>query len=454
MIEKKFIEKVDVLGKYINLLDKTETLRKSGVVVRVIGNTIYTQGPPDSKVGEVLEIERGDKKSYLQCILVGFDGKLNTLVPLGDVEGIQPKAGVFSSGRSISVMCGPELLGRILNGNGKPIDGKPIILTKEERTATQNPPNPLSRPPIVDVLTTGVRAIDGLLTVGRGQRVGIFSGSGVGKSSLLGMIARYTNADVNVISLVGERGREVNEFLDLDLGKEALGRTVVFVATSDAPRMEQVNCALLATTVAEYFREQGLQVNLLLDSLTRYAQGLRETSVGEPPITKGYGPSVFTKLAKLVERAGTHSSGGSITGFYTVLTEADEEMDDPIADAVRGFIDGHIILSRKLANQSHYPAIDIPASLSRLMIKITDDDHFTSSSMIKELISAYKTNEDLILLGAYVRGADRLIDMAIQKKPQIDEFLRQRIEEPATFEQAKKGIKSITISGVTEEDEF
>lgn len=453
MIEKKFTEKVDVMSKYLSVLDKAEPIRKSGFVIQVVGNVIYSNGPPDSRIGEIMEVEKGDRRGFLSCVLVGFKDHNYTLMPLGDIDGIFPNAFVFSSRKRISIPVSEKILGRIFNGIGKPIDNKKIIDAKEERFLDSPTPNPLDRPPINEILPTGVRAIDGLLTVGKGQRVGIFSGSGVGKSSLMGMIARYTTADVNVIALIGERGREVNEFLEHDLGKEAMAKTIVLVATSDSPKMEQVTCAQLASSVAEYFRDQGKDVLLLMDSLTRYAHALRETSVGEVPITKGFGASVFTKLSKLVERAGRSKSGGSITGFYTVLTDADEDMDDPVADAVRGYIDGHIVLSRKLAEQFHYPAIDIPSSLSRLMIKISDEDHYMHASLIRELISKYKNTEDLILLGAYSRGTDPKVDMAIQKKEQMDLFLRQRIEEKSTLKEAIQGLRDILVSS-SAEDEF
>ena len=306
MIEKKFTEHIDAISKYLNVVEKIEPIRKSGVVVSVVGNVIYSQGPPDSKVGEILEIERGSDKGYLACVLVGFKDQLYTLMPLGDTQEIFPKAFVFSSGRKIMLNAGNELLGRVLNGLGKPIDSKGLLITKEERGSEPKSLNPLDRPPITEILETGVRAIDGMLTVGRGQRVGIFSGSGVGKSSLLGMIARYTNADVNVVALIGERGREVNEFLNIELGKEALMKSVDFVSTSDSSKMEQVSCAHLACSAAEYFRDKGKTVNLYMDSLTRYAEALRELSIGEPVVTKGYASSVFTKMAKLVERLAHH----------------------------------------------------------------------------------------------------------------------------------------------------
>ncbi|EOQ87828.1 ATPase, FliI/YscN family [Leptospira yanagawae serovar Saopaulo str. Sao Paulo = ATCC 700523] len=454
MIEKKFTEQIDAISKYLNVVEKIEPIRKSGVVVSVVGNVIYSQGPPDSKVGEILEVERGSDKGYLPCVLVGFKDHLYTLMPLGDTQEIFPHAFVFSSGRQITLNVGPELLGRVLNGLGKPIDSKGILITKEERASEPRFLNPLDRPPITEILETGVRAIDGMLTVGRGQRIGIFSGSGVGKSSLLGMIARYTNADVNVVALIGERGREVNEFLHVELGKEALTKSVVFVATSDSSKMEQVSCANLACSAAEYFREKGMSVNLYMDSLTRYAEALRELSIGEPVVTKGYASSVFTKMAKLVERAGTSHNGGSITGFYTVLTDAEDDMDDIVADKVRGFIDGHIVLTRKLAEQSHYPAIDVPSSLSRLMQKIVNEDHYMRASIVRELISKYKNSEDIILLNAYVRGADEKIDMAIDKKSQIDDYLRQRIEEKSSYNEAIKRLEQILQSSSRNEDEF
>ncbi|MGJ4746578.1 FliI/YscN family ATPase [Leptospira sp. SA-E8] len=454
MIEKKFHEKVDVISKYFLILDRTETIRKSGRVVRVSGNVIYSEGPPDSKIGEIMEVQKAGTEGYLQCEIVGFENHVYTLMPLGPVEGVYPDAFVFSSGRSLNVPVGRELLGRVLNGVGRPIDKKGLIITSEEKSPEGESINPLDRPVIRDILLTGVRAIDGILTVGRGQRLGIFSGSGVGKSSLLGMIARFTNADVNVIALVGERGREVNEFLERDLGKEGLSKSVVFAATSDAPKMEQVNCALLATSVAEYFREQGLHVNLMMDSLTRFAHANREISVSnhEPPITRGFSSSVFTKLAKLVERSGTSKSGGSITGFYTILTDTDE-MEDPIADAVRGYIDGHIILSRKLAERNHYPAIDIPASLSRVMQSIVEEDQFMRAGMIRELISTYNSVEELILLNAYVRGSDPKVDLAIRKKDKIDTYLKQRLMERSLFPQTVSGLRDI-LKEEREEEEF
>jgi flagellum-specific ATP synthase len=447
MIEKKFSEKIDVLSKYLSILHKTEPIRKSGKVIRVSGNVIYSQGPPDSKVGEIMDVERMDKKGYLQCEIIGFDGHKYALMPLGETEGIYPKASVFSSGKKLTLPVGHELLGRVINGAAKPIDGKGILVCSDERYPENDPINPLERPLITKVLTTGVRAIDGLLTVGRGQRIGIFSGSGVGKSSLLGMISRYTNADINIVALVGERGREVNEFLELELGIEALQKTIVFVATSDAPKMQQLNCALLATSAAEYFRDKGYHVNLMMDSLTRFAHAAREISIsyGEPSITRGFSASVFARLAKLVERSGTSPTGGTITGFYTILTEPDD-MNDPIADAVRGYLDGHIVLNRKLAEMNHYPAIDIPASLSRVMQKVVKEDHYMYAGFIRELINAYNLSEETIKLAAYVKGSDPRTDLAISNKEAIDNYLKQRIEVKSTFQEAVSKLREITMN--------
>lgn len=445
MIEKKFTERIDVLSKYQLILSKTEPIRKSGKVIKVVGNVIYSEGPPDSRIGEIMEIEKIDKKGYLQCEVIGFDGGKYILMPLGQVDGIFPKAFVFSSGTKLTLPVSDDLLGRVINGNCKPIDGKGQLFSREERFPDQDPINPLDRPLIKEVLSTGVRAIDGVLTIGRGQRIGIFSGSGVGKSSLLGMIARYTDADINVIALIGERGREVNEFLENELGTESLQRSVVFVSTSDSPKMQQINCALLATTTAEYFRDKGLHVNLMMDSMTRFAQASREISVsfGEPTITRGYSASVFTKLSRLIERAGTNKNHhGSITGFYTILTEPDE-MNDPIADAVRGYLDGHIVLSRELAERNHYPAIDIPASISRVMPKIVSEEHLMYAGFLRELISTYRSSEELIRLNAYIKGSDSKIDLSIEKKELIDHFLKQKIENKSSFHRAVKRIKDI-----------
>ncbi len=451
MIEKKFTEKIDILSKYLLILGKTEPIRKSGKVVKIVGNIIYSEGPPDSKVGEIMDVERQDRKGYLQCEIVGFDGHKYALMPLGEIDGIFPKAAVYSSGKKLTLPVGDMLLGRIINGAAKSIDGKGILISKEERNPDADPITPLEKPLITEILSTGVRAIDGLMTVGRGQRVGIFSGTGVGKSSLLGMIARYTNADVNVFALIGERGRELNEFLENELGEEALAKTVVFTATSDAPKQQQVNAALLATTAAEYFRDKGLHVNLMMDSLTRFAHALREIAIsqGEPAITRGFSASVFSKMARLVERSGTSSKGGSITGFYSILTEPDE-MNDPIADAIRGYLDGHIVLNRNLAEKNHYPAIDVPASLSRVMQRIVTDKHYMYAGFVRELISAYNSVEELIRLGAYVKGSDPKVDLAIAKKEEIDNYLKQKIETRATFQESLNKLRDIFLSSQEE----
>jgi flagellum-specific ATP synthase len=452
MIEKKFTEKVDVLAKYLMILNKTEPIRKSGKVIKIVGNVIFSEGPPDSKVGEIMDVERQDRSGYLQCEIVGFDGHKYALMPLGETEGIFPKASVYSSGKKLMLPVGDFLKGRVLNGAGKPIDGKGIIVSSEEKDPDSDPINPLDRPIIKNVLETGVRAIDGLLTVGRGQRIGIFSGSGVGKSSLIGMISRYTNADLNVIALVGERGREVNEFLMNELGEEAMEKTIVFVATSDSPKQQQLNCALLATAAAEYFRDRGKHVNLLMDSLTRFAHAAREIAIsqGEPTITRGFSASVFARMARLVERSGTAPSGGTITGFYSILTEPDD-MNDPIADAVRGYLDGHIVLSRVLAEKNHYPAIDIPASLSRVMPRIVPENHMMYAGFVRELISAYNASEELIKLNAYVKGSDPKTDLAIDRKAAIDLFLKQKIETKAVYTDTINRLKDLFTSSAEEE---
>ncbi|MCB1192359.1 MAG: FliI/YscN family ATPase [Leptospiraceae bacterium] len=453
MIEKRIAEKVDFLNKYLMILDNTEPIRKSGKVEKVVGNVIYSMGPPDTRIGELMDIEKNDGKGYLQCEVVGFDGHQYILMPLGKLEGIFPKAFIFSSGKKLTLPVGDILLGRVLNGAGKPIDGKGLIFSEEERELEAESINPLDRPIIKDMLVTGVRAIDGVLSIGCGQRVGIFSGSGVGKSSLLGMIARYASSDVNVIALVGERGREVNEFLERDIGPEALLKSVIFVATSDSPKMQQINCALLATTTAEYFRDKGLKVNLLVDSLTRFAQANRELSVsfGEPSITRGFSPTVFTRLSRLVERTGTDKNGGSITGIYTILTEPDE-MNDPIADAVRGYLDGHIVLSRELAERNHYPAIDIPSSISRLTPQIVTEAHLMYANFVRELIATYRKSEDLIKLNAYVHGSDAKTDLAIEKKEVIDEYLQQKIERKSSFHNTFIRLKEIFKQDQEEEE--
>ena len=411
-----------------------------GTVKQVIGLTIEVQGVK-AFVGELCTIYNLDNNP-IKCEVVGFRKDAVLLMPLGELIGISPGCRVVPERRPLEVRCSEDLLGKVLDGLGKP-------LTEEELSygvgypLENEPPDPLKRKRIMDILPTGVRAIDGFLTVGEGQRIGIFAGSGVGKSTTLGMIAREAKADVNVISLVGERGREVLEFIEKDLGPEGMKKSVVVCATSDKPALVRIKGALTATAIAEYYRDQGKKVILMMDSVTRFAMAQREIglAIGEPPAQKGYTPSVFAKLPKLMERPGT-SDKGSITAFYTVLVDGDD-FNEPIADAVRGILDGHIVLSRTLAQKNHYPAIDVLNSISRLMDNISEDDHKQSASHARDLLATYKDAEDLINLGAYVKGSNKKIDLAIKYNENINRYLKQKVEEKTTFDQAVNNLISI-----------
>jgi len=364
------------------------------------------------------------------------------LMPLGDLQSIGPGCDVVGTGKPLSVQVGSELLGKVLDGLGQPLDGS-LIPTRMAYSSTFRPPaNPLNRPRVLEPISIGVRAIDGLLSIGKGQRVGIFAGSGVGKSTLMGMIARNTSADVNVIALIGERGREVLDFIERDLGPEGLKRSVVIVATSDQPALIRIKGALIATTIAEYFRDRGMNVMLMMDSVTRYAMAQREVglAIGEPPAMRGYTPSVFANLPKLLERAGTGPTG-SITAFYTVLVDGDD-MNEPIADAVRGILDGHIVLNRNIANKGHFPAIDILASISRVMKDISTDEHTGAAENLKRLLAVYTDSEDLINIGAYQRGSNDSIDESIDFIQQIWDFSRQKVNEKVTLEEVKERLIS------------
>jgi len=365
------------------------------------------------------------------------------LMPLGDMEGIGPGSGVIATGGVLKVPVGEGLLGRVLDGLGSPIDGLGPLKFSTMFPVTNPPPNPLSRKKISEVLELGIKSIDGILTCGKGQRVGIFSGSGIGKSTLLGMIARNTSADINIIGLIGERGREVREFLENDLGKDGLKRSVVVVATSDQPALVRLKSAQLVTAIAEYFRSLGKDVVLMMDSLTRFALAQREVglAIGEPPVTRGYTPSVFAVLPKLLERTGT-SDTGSITGMYAVLVDRDD-LNEPITDAVRGILDGHIVLSRSLANKNHYPAVDVLESISRLMPNIVKPEQLEAAQKIKDIMAVYKDAEDLISIGAYNRGSDPKIDYAIEKIEVINKFLKQGINEKVSFESTVEELTSL-----------
>ncbi len=374
---------------------------------------------------------------------MGFREGLVLLMPIGEMHGIGPGCEVVAAQKTLQVKVGMELLGRVLDGLGNPMDGKGPILSKIEYPLHAEPPDPLQRPRIKDSLYVGVRAIDGLITLGSGQRIGIMAGSGVGKSTLLSMIARNTEADISVISLVGERGREVRDFIERDLGEEGLKRSVVVVATSDKPALVRIKGAMTATAIAEYFRDQGRRVVLMMDSVTRFAMAQREVglTIGEPPATRGYTPSVFALLPRLLERAGT-SARGSITGIYTVLVDGDD-MNEPIADAVRSILDGHIVLSRAIAAQNHFPAIDILASVSRVMTDVVTKEHREAAQHMRALMAVYKEAEDLIHIGAYVKGSSKKIDEAIEKIDAINDFLCQGVFDVTSFEDMKKTLESI-----------
>ena len=407
-----------------------------GRVVRIAGLVIEAVGL-DVGMGALCRVQAlGDSRAVLAEVCGFQDGGV-LLMSLGDLEGIHAGAMVQPLGRSFGVQVGPGLLGRVLDGIGNPIDGGPRIDVAERMPLVAEPPNPLHRQPITEPLFTGVRAIDGLLTLGRGQRVGIFAGSGVGKSTLLGMIARRSTADVNVIALLGERGREVRDFLDNALGPEALARSVVIVATGDQAALVRARGALVATAIAEYFRDEGKNVLLMVDSITRVAMAWREIglAVGEPPTTKGYPPSVFAHLPRLLERAGNAAHGG-ITGLYTVLVDGDD-FNEPVADAARSILDGHIVLTRRLAGGGHFPAIDILQSNSRLRDNVTPREQQLAAQTLMRAEASYREKEDLVLVGAYQKGSDPLVDAAIQYRDPILGFLRQPADEATPYAETR-----------------
>jgi len=406
--------------------------RMNGRVAELIGLVVESRGP-SARVGERCEIQlQGHRVGTppLDAEVVGFRHGRTLLMPLGEASGIGPGQTVVASGSTLRVGVGPDLLGRVLDGLGRPLDDGPPISAVKRMSVDARPPSPLGRPPIDTPIALGVRSLDGLNPCGLGQRLGIFAGSGVGKSTILGMMARSTSADVNVIGLIGERGREVREFLEKDLGPEGLARSVVVVATSDQPALVRIKAAFVATTIAEYFRDQGNDVLLMMDSVTRLAMAQREVglAIGEPPATRGYTPSVFAMLPRLLERAGT-SPRGTITGLYTVLVEGDD-MNEPVADAVRGILDGHIVLSRDLAHRGHYPAVDILQSVSRLTGQLLTGAEKAAAYRMRELLAAYHRAEDLIAIGAYVPGSDARVDEARAKMDRIEAFLRQTVDEP------------------------
>lgn len=430
------------LKKYNEKLSDTSFIEYKGKVSKVVGLTIESKGP-QVRIGELCNIYpvKSDKPVFSE--VVGFNEESVLLMPFGDMQGVGPGSTVIATGKELEVEVGDQLLGRVLDGLGRPMDGKEELNLNLSYPVSNKPPNPLSRTRITKPLPLGVKALDGMLTCGSGQRLGIFAGSGVGKSTLLGMIARNTNADINVIGLIGERGREVKEFIENDLQAEGLARSIVVVATSDQPALIRKKGAFLATSIAEYFRDKGKNVILMMDSITRFSMAQREIglAIGEPPVTKGYPPSVFAELPKLLERSGT-SDKGSITGLYTVLVDGDD-MNEPIADAVRGILDGHIVLSRALANKNHYPAIDVLASVSRVMPAVMSKEHMNIVGTIRDLLATYKDSEDLISIGAYVKGTNKKVDEAIDKYDMINNFLKQDVHEKITFDETQKRVKAL-----------
>lgn len=419
------------LQRFVDAIQTEPQPELSGRLTRMVGLTLESVGCP-MVVGDRCMIH-SPGMAPVEAEVVGFSDDRVYLMPLAAIEGLRPGARVVPIAAASRVPVGWQLLGRVLNGAGEPLDNRGPLVVEGHVPMLGQIINPLDRAPVREPLDVGIRAINGLLTVGKGQRLGLFAGSGVGKSVLMGMMTRFTEADITIVGLIGERGREVKEFIEDILGDSGLARSVVVASPADDSPLMRLRAAMLTTRIAEYFRDQGKRVLLLMDSLTRYAQAQREIAlaVGEPPATKGYPPSVFAKLPQLVERAGNgRTGGGSITAFYTVLTEGDDQQD-PIADAARAILDGHIVLSRRLAEAAHYPAIDVEASISRVMPHVTQADHFRSAQRFKQLYSRYQQTRDLISVGAYVRGSDPEVDLAVELMPKMQQFLQQGLQEKA-----------------------
>ena len=444
MLEDASIRKKIDLSFYQNQIKKAQLIKVAGLVKRVIGLLIEVTGMP-SFIGEVCQILVPHEQQPVLAEVVGFREGSSLLMPLGELRGIHPGCSVIPTGKPLLIKVGDNLQGRVLDGLGQPLDGEPLDRNLISWPIDNRPPNPLTRLKVSEILATGVKAVDALLTCGKGQRVGIFSGSGVGKSTLLGMIARYASAEVNVIALVGERGREVNDFIRHDLGEEGLARSIVVAATSDQPALIRLKAAFVASAIAEYFREQGRDVLLLMDSITRFATAQREVglTVGEPPATKGYPPSVFALLPRLLERTGM-GERGSITAFYTVLVEGDD-FNEPIADTVRSILDGHIVLTRDLAKRSHYPAIDVLQSVSRLMPEVTSPRQQKLAAQLRDLLAVYEQAEDLINIGACVSGSNKKIDASIRHYDQMVNFLCQDARKFSSFEETITGLESLGL---------
>lgn len=420
-------------NKYLDIINKTETIKEIGKITEIIGLTIESDGPKSS-IGDLCYIYNNFGDEPVMAEVVGFRKDKNLLMPLASPDGIRPGALVVNTGEAMKIGVGNQLIGRVLDGLGRPIDTLGEIRFSEYKSTRADAINPLKRKRITDPLSLGIKAVDGFITVGKGQRLGIFAGSGVGKSTTLGMMAKNTSADLNVIALIGERGREVKEFIEEILGAEGMKRSIVIAATSEQPSLVKIKAAFVATSIAEYFRDKGMDVLFMLDSVTRIAMAQREVglAIGEPPATRGYTPSVFALMPKLMERTGTNELG-TITGLYTVLVEGDD-FNEPISDTSRSILDGHIVLSRALAHKNHYPAVDVLQSLSRVMNDIVDNNHKTAAGTIRNLLAVHAKNEDLINIGAYVSGSDPLCDKAIALMDNINNFLKQSTKDKISMQ--------------------
>ena len=428
--------------KMIRQVYGAETYSLTGKIENIVGMSIEASGGR-AAVGDICRIYNGESGGQVTAEVVGFKNDHILLMPYSDMNGISAGNFVRNTGTQLTLRVGEFLRGRIINALGQPIDGKGAFENGTSYCVGGGYINPLQRPPIRERMEFGIKAIDGLLTIGKGQRIGIFAGSGVGKSTLMGMIAKNVKADINVIALVGERGREVLEFVEKDLGEEGMRRSILVVATSDQPAMLRMKCPSVATGIAEYVRDQGYDVLLMMDSLTRFAMAQREIglAIGEPPVARGYTPSIYAEMPKLLERSGNFERG-SITGVYTVLVEGDDT-NEPIADTVRGILDGHIVLSRALANANHYPAIDVGASISRLMVEIVDEEHKRLASRLRDIMSVYEKNSDLVAIGAYKAGTNRKLDFALTKIDGINQFLMQGVNEAFSYEETLQQMEQI-----------
>ena len=433
---------MDMFREMIPSVRNAETMSRTGKIENIVGMSIEASGGR-AAIGDICRIYSGESGGQVPAEVVGFKNDHVLLMPYANMSGISAGNFVRNTGKRLTLPVGPFLRGRVINALGQPIDGLEPFERADSFSIDSGYINPMTRPPIRERMEFGVKAIDSLLTIGKGQRIGIFAGSGVGKSTLMGMIAKNVKADINVIALVGERGREVLEFMQKDLGEEGMRRSVLVVATSDQPAMLRMKCPSVATSIAEYFRDQGYDVLLMMDSLTRFAMAQREIglAIGEPPVARGYTPSMYAEMPKLLERSGNFERG-SITGVYTVLVEGDDT-NEPIADTVRGILDGHIVLSRQLANSNHFPAIDVGASISRLMVEIVSPEHRQLASKLRDIMGVYEKNADLVSIGAYKAGTNPKLDHALKKMDAINSFLTQGIDEAFSYDQCLNQLRQI-----------